>query len=92
MTYFGNLCYDFFKNKIVTKIKDTILPEEVDAIGTLSLRRCAGTHQVTWDKCVYKLGGKGPKGGIVFKIGDHGEHGSEVGSVAKVYCAHKNRP
>ena len=64
--------------KIVTKIKDTILPEEVGAIGTLSLRRCAGTHQVTWDKCVYKLGGKGPKGGIVFKIGDHGEHGSEV--------------
>ena len=62
----------------VTKIKETILPEEVAAIGTLSLRRCAGTHQVTWNKCVYKLGGKGPKGGIIFKIGHQGNHGSEV--------------
>lgn len=61
-------------------LEEMLMPEETDSKATLTLLRCAGTQEIQWDHCTYRVGGEGPKGGIVFRVDADGYHGLEVTS------------
>lgn len=52
-----------------------VVPEVVDQDMYITL--CPEKDYPQWGKCLYKIGGKGPSGGLVFHITEGGLHGIE---------------